>query len=218
MSHELRLRDESIRDGLSRGAGGGGASVMLATIAGAPLGAESIRVAVAAAADSGGRLVVVTVVDMPVGGRGPRIDLGDPPDLARSLNAAVLMATSIGVPVTTVRVPTLHPVASLAALAADRRPGLLVVGPDLERLSRLRHMSMPRYRRVIRALERRTSCLLWTPALEPLPPAAAPRRSRALPALIAPWRIRASTRSRSAARSPMSSISPAASSTAPRPC
>ena len=188
MSHEQRLRDESIRDGPSQGASSrGGGSVMLATMAGAPLGAESIRFAVAAAADSGGRLDVVSVVDVPVGRRGPCIDLRDPPDLARSLKAAVLMARFVGVPVATVRVPTLHPVASLAALAADRHPALLVVGPDVARLSRLRHMSMRRYRRVIRALERRTSCLLWTPAPEPLPPAAAPRRSRVLPGLIATW-------------------------------
>jgi nucleotide-binding universal stress UspA family protein len=184
---KLRTRDESGRQGLAEDPNRRDANVMLATLRGAPLGAESIRLAVAAAADGGARLMVVNVVDVAVGGRGPRIDIGDAPDLARSLHAAALSAALVGVPVTTVRVPTLHPTATLAALVANRRPALVVLGPDLERMSRLRHMSMRHYRRTVRVLERRTSCLLWTPSVERLAPAAPATPSGAPRGFIARW-------------------------------
>jgi hypothetical protein len=48
-----------------------------------------------------------------------------------------------------------RPITALLQLAAERRPGLLVFGPEKARLSRRV------YERAVAALQERASCLVW---------------------------------------------------------
>jgi nucleotide-binding universal stress UspA family protein len=160
--------------------------VLLATLFNAPIADAAIRCAVDAAFETGVPVAVVNVADVSVGGRGPRIDVGDPPDLAASLRRATAAAAAVGVPTSSYRMRSLHPAATLISLIRDREPALVVLGPDVERLSALRHMTAWRYRRIVRALGMRTSALLWTPTLDGLG-GPEPGRAGTLRALIASW-------------------------------
>jgi hypothetical protein len=53
------------------------------------------------------------------------------------------------------RVCSPHPIDALLEVVAERRPGLLVFGPDRSQLSRRR------YRKAERAVRERASCLVW---------------------------------------------------------
>jgi|tagenome__1003787_1003787.scaffolds.fasta_scaffold20956630_1 hypothetical protein len=161
------------------------AIVVLATLFNAPIADEAINLAVDAAFEQRALLAVVNVRDIPVGGRGPRIDLGDPPDVAASLRRATSAADAVGVPTTRHRFRRLRPVAALISVINEVDPVLAVVGPDVTRLSALRPMTARRCRRSVRALWRRTSCLLWSPSAEPIPAEA--RCATTLGALITSW-------------------------------
>src|SRR4051812_38218337 len=101
----LRSRDESRYGDLPHDERyGAGASVVLATLASTPFDAGAIRLAVEASVENAARLIVVNVVDCSVGGRGPRTDIGDPPDVAAALRSVVEQATAAGVSVTSIRV------------------------------------------------------------------------------------------------------------------
>jgi nucleotide-binding universal stress UspA family protein len=139
---------------------------MLATLASAPLDERAVDLAVAVARDHGAALVIVDVVDLPAGGRGRVVDVGDPPEGAATLRDAAARAAAKGLPVTTFRGPSARPVATLLRLVADQRPRLLVFGPDPRRLSAWRKLTRRRHRHAIRLLEERTACLLWTAATE----------------------------------------------------
>jgi hypothetical protein len=55
------------------------------------------------------------------------------------------------------RVKSLHPIEALIQLVGERRPWLLVFGPDRTKLSRRM------YRRAARTLRRQIDCLVWLP-------------------------------------------------------
>src|SRR4051794_32940314 len=63
-----------------------GSAVMLATLASTPFHARAAELAVELAVESAATLMVVNVIDLPVG-RMPLRDLGDPAAVARSLRA-----------------------------------------------------------------------------------------------------------------------------------
>src|SRR3954454_2631292 len=167
---------------------GAGASVVLATLFDSPLADEAIHFAVDAAVEQGTRLAVVNIPQMPAGGRGPLIDLGDPPDLAVSLRRATSAATAAGVSAASYRIRSLRPPAALVSLLRQEEPALVVLGPDVTRLSPVRGMTARRYRRTVRALRLRTSALIWSPNLDVLP-APKPRRCPRVRAVIASWPI-----------------------------
>src|SRR5258706_12067657 len=66
-------------------------------------------------------------------------DLPYPPEMAESLAEPVLLARSLGVDVTRLRIKSLHPIPALLEAVAEQDPGIFVFGPDRRRIMRLRY-------------------------------------------------------------------------------
>jgi hypothetical protein len=134
-----------------------GRPIVLATL-GVPFDPDAASLAVDAAVEAGQPLLLVNLVEIfPAPGavvlRYGEVD--DAPDHAAALRAPAELAHSLGVEVSRLRVRSPHPVGALLELTADRRPGLLVFGPDRKRLK-------PRaYRKAAKAIRERASCLVW---------------------------------------------------------
>jgi hypothetical protein len=79
------------------------------------------------------------------------------PDVTASLRRSAELARSLGVHVERLRVRTPRPVEALLELVTELRPGLLVFGPDRSAMRRRR------YRRSVRAVRERVTCLVWFP-------------------------------------------------------
>jgi nucleotide-binding universal stress UspA family protein len=133
----------------------GARPVLLATFD-VPFAEEAAAFAVDVAVESGQPLVVVNVAEVPptpctlagwgyIASEELHTELRKPAELARSL----------AVQVERLRVLSPRPVTALLELAAERRPGLLVFGPDRRLLSRRT------YRRASQALRERAPCLVW---------------------------------------------------------
>src|SRR5260370_37650036 len=76
-------------------------------------------------------------------------------ELTKALRAPAELAASFNVPVELLRVSSPHPADALLELVSERSPGLLVLGPDMTRVSaRL-------YRKAVRRIRERTTCLVW---------------------------------------------------------
>lgn len=131
--------------------------VLLATLD-VPFAEEAATFAVDSAVETGQPLVVVNVAEVPptpstfagwgyIEHEGLQNELRKPADLARSL----------AVEVERLRVCSPHPVEALLALVGERRPGLLVFGPDRSRLK------PRRYRRAAKKIRERAACLVWLP-------------------------------------------------------
>ncbi|MEA2267776.1 MAG: hypothetical protein QOC64_386 [Solirubrobacteraceae bacterium] len=181
-------------------------AVMLVTVGGAPFAPGAATLALDAAVESGARLVVVDLLSLAPGGRRPRLDaIAPPPAVAAPLRAPAELARSLGLPAELLHVHSPRPVAALRQIVAERRPALVVFGPDPARLSRVRGATPRRCRRLVRALERHAPCLLWSgqgPAAGAVP---APRpSSRAASAPLRP----ASARSETTMAGPASSHAP----------
>lgn len=151
----LTLRRPRVRDDAA-GLASDRRPVMLATLE-VPFDEEAASFAVDAAVESGQPLIVASIVEVPLGlcllaGYGAI----DPPEAdAARLRAPAELAHGLGVEVERLRVSTPHPVAALLELVAERRPGLLVFGPDRVRLK-------PRvYRRAAKKVRERAPCLVW---------------------------------------------------------
>lgn len=132
--------------------------VLLATLE-TPLLHEASRIAVDAAVESGQPLLVVNaVVAQPTR---CTLALGwdhiTPPAVEESLNEPAALARSVGVRVERICLRSPHPVDALVELAAEREVGLLVLGADPDA------MRKRRYRRSMRKLVERCSCLVWLP-------------------------------------------------------
>jgi hypothetical protein len=128
---------------------------------GVPLDEEASVFAVDTAVESGQRLVVVNVTTLePLR---MSITLGYDtlpeltPEVSASLRRSAELARSLGVHVERLRVRSPRPVQALLDLVADVRPGVLVFGPDRKAL-RAR-----RYRKALRAVRERVTCLVWVP-------------------------------------------------------
>ena len=132
---------------------------MLATL-NVPFEQRAWVVALDAAVESGQPLIVANMVELPplplsvIMGYD---QLDYTPELALALREPAELAQSLGIQVERLRVRSLHPVEALIQLVGERRPGLLVFGPDPTKLSRRA------YRRAVRALRQRVDCLLWLP-------------------------------------------------------
>lgn len=71
------------------------------------------------------------------------------------VRATAYRAVALGIPTELLRVSSLRPVRALLELAAERRVGLLVFGPDRARLPRYR------FRWAARAVRKHAPCLVW---------------------------------------------------------
>jgi nucleotide-binding universal stress UspA family protein len=131
--------------------------VLLATLD-VPFADEAAAFAVDSAVETGQPLVVVNVAEiLPtrcalagygyVGSEELQADLRKPAELAQSL----------AVQVERLRVCSPHPVDALLDLVRERRPGLLVFGPDRS------HLKPRKYRKAEKKIREQVSCLVWLP-------------------------------------------------------
>jgi nucleotide-binding universal stress UspA family protein len=150
----LTLRRRSLRENLSLPSAGS-RPVLLATLD-VPFAEDATAFAVDSAVENGQPLVVVNVAEVPPT---PWTLLGygyiERQDLQEELRKPAELAQSLAVKVERLRVCSPHPVDALLELVAERAAGLLVFGPDPERLR-------PRvYRKAARAISDRAPCLIW---------------------------------------------------------
>jgi hypothetical protein len=132
---------------------------MLATL-GVPFDPTAATFAVDSAVDAGQPLILANVVELPPLAMSVRMgydQLEDRPEVADSLRAPAVLARSLGIPVERLRVRSPRPVAALLELVAERRPGLLVLGPDRTKLRKRV------YRKAARAVREHAACLVWLP-------------------------------------------------------
>jgi nucleotide-binding universal stress UspA family protein len=125
-----------------------------------PYDPTAATVAVDAAVESGQPLILINVVELLPLAMSVRMgydQLEDVPELAESLRAPAVLASSLGVQVERLRVRSPRPVVALLELVAERRPGLLVLGPDRRKLPRRV------YRKAVRAVREHAPCLVWLP-------------------------------------------------------
>jgi nucleotide-binding universal stress UspA family protein len=130
---------------------------MLATL-GVPYDPTAATFAVDAAVESGQPLILVNVVELLPLAMSVRMgydQLDDSPELAESLRGPAVLASSLGVDVERLRVRSPRPVVALLELVAERRPGLLVLGPDRRKLPRRV------YRKATRVVREQAPCLVW---------------------------------------------------------
>jgi nucleotide-binding universal stress UspA family protein len=134
-----------------------GRPVLLATL-GVPFDPAASTFAVDAAVEAGEPLIVANVVELPPLGMSVAMgydQLPDRPEEAEALRAPAELAHSLGAEVERLRVKSPRPIEALLQLVAERTPGLLVFGPDR---SRIRGRT---YRKAVRTLRQRASCLVW---------------------------------------------------------
>jgi nucleotide-binding universal stress UspA family protein len=130
---------------------------MLATL-GVPFEEAATRLAVDTAVEAGQPLVIVNVVELLLAPASVVLgygDLDDDPKDAAALRAPAELAHGLGVHVERLRVQSPHPVQALLDVAAERRPGLLVFGPERAR------MRGRTYRKAAKAVRERAACLVW---------------------------------------------------------
>jgi nucleotide-binding universal stress UspA family protein len=129
---------------------------MLATFD-VPFEPAAAEIAVDAAVESGQRLLVVNVslVALLPASLMLRYEYLETQELTDALRAPAELAASFNIPVELLRVSSPHPADALLELVTEREPGLLVLGPDLARVrGRV-------YRKAIKRIRERTSCLVW---------------------------------------------------------
>ena len=130
--------------------------MLLATLD-VPFDPTASAFAIDAAVESGQPLVVANVVELPPLAMSVRMGYDQIEDArtAETLAAPAELAHSLGVQVERLRVKSMHPLDALLQVVAEREPGLLVFGPDRERLR------PRRYRKAARALRDGAACLVW---------------------------------------------------------
>jgi nucleotide-binding universal stress UspA family protein len=134
-----------------------GRPILLATL-GVPFDPDASAFAVDAAVEAGQPLIVANVVELPPLTMSIRLGYDQLPERAadeEAFKAPAALAQSLGVQVERLRVRSPRPVEALLELAAERRPAVLVFGPDRERLkARI-------YRKASKAIRERAACLVW---------------------------------------------------------
>jgi hypothetical protein len=137
----------------------GNRPVMLVTFD-VPFEAEATEIAVDAAVESGQRLIIVNAAEVPLGpislAMGYEYIGSD--EVEEALRAPAALASSLAVEVERLRLCSPRPIEALLELVAERAPGLLVVGPDRERLKRRT------YAKLTKRIRERAACLVWLPA------------------------------------------------------
>jgi Universal stress protein family len=153
----LTLRPSPPIEHASDPVGREGRPVLLATFE-VPFDETAAAFAVESALECGQPLVVANVVQIPLGPLCLGMGYGsiDPDeDEAAKLRAPAELASALGVAIERLRVLSPHPLDALLALTAERRPGLLVFGPDRARLARRT------YRKAAKRIADKATCLVW---------------------------------------------------------
>ena len=137
----------------------GSRPVMLVTFD-VPFEAEATTLAVDAAVESGQKLIVVNVAEVPLGpiSLAMKYEYVERPGVEDALRRPADLAHSLAVEVERLRLCSPRPIEALLELVAERTPGLLVVGPDRERLKRRT------YAKLTKKIRERATCLVWLPA------------------------------------------------------
>lgn len=133
--------------------------VVLATLA-VRVHPSAERMAIDSAIEAGVPLVLVNLIPLPaytttmvlLGPEGTTLPHEEALDEVRETAAR---AARLGVPTELLRVRTKRQVRALLEVVREREPGLLVFGPDLSRVGRLR------YRRAVQRIRRDAPCLVW---------------------------------------------------------
>jgi hypothetical protein len=135
-----------------------GRPILLATL-GVPFDDAAVAVAVDAAVESGEPLVVANVTRLEPLWLSIRMGYDSleelTPDVSRSVRRPAEVAAGFGLAVERLRVRSPRPISALRELVRERKPGLLVFGPDPRRLS------PRRFRKAAAALREGASCLVW---------------------------------------------------------
>jgi hypothetical protein len=128
---------------------------MLATLD-VPFAEDAMVFAVDTAVESGSPLLVVNAAEVLLT-PGALVGYGyvERDDLQDELKRPAVLAGSLSVPVERMRVCSPHPIDALLELVAERRPALLVFGPERSSMSRRR------YRKAADAVRERAACLVW---------------------------------------------------------
>ena len=151
----LTLRHSGTRDEVAVTASDARRPVLLATLD-VPFAEDATVFAVDSAVESGQALVVVNAAEIhPT--RWSLLGYGyiEKEDLQSELLKPAELAHSLAVRVERLRVCSPHPVDALLEVVAERRPGVLVFGPDRSRLRRRT------YERASKRIREKTSCLVW---------------------------------------------------------
>lgn len=131
--------------------------VLLATFD-VPFDEVAVSFAIDAAVDSGRRLIVANIVELPPLPLSVMMgyDMLDyTPELAASLLSPVVRAQALGVEVERIRVKSFRRIDALVEVAGERKVRMLVLGPDRNKVSaRL-------YRKAAAAVRERLDCLVW---------------------------------------------------------
>ena len=137
----------------------GSRPVMLVTFD-VPFELEATALAVDAAVESGQRLIVVNLAEVPIGpiSLAMKYEYVGTQEVEDALRAPAELASSLAVDVERLRLCSPRPIDALLELVAERAPGLLVVGPDRDRLKRRT------YARWTKRISERAACLVWLPA------------------------------------------------------
>ncbi len=131
--------------------------ILLATL-GVPFDEDACAFAVDAAVEAGEPLIVANLVDLPPLAMSVKLGYDQLPERSEdeeALRAPAVLAQSLGVTVERLRVRSPRPVEALLELAAERSAGLLVFGPDRNRIGRRL------YRKATKAIRERAACLVW---------------------------------------------------------
>jgi nucleotide-binding universal stress UspA family protein len=137
---------------------GSGRPVVLATLS-VRVHPNAERMALESALEAGVPLIVANMIPM----QAYPMTLILSPDYATlpheedldEVRATAARAAALGIATELLRVTSRRPVRALLELVSERNAGLLVLGPDLGRTSRLR------FRVAARAVRRGCSCLVW---------------------------------------------------------
>ena len=137
----------------------GSRPVMLVTFD-IPFEPEATALAVDAAVESGQKLIVVNVAEVAIGpiSLAMKYEYVGTQEVEDALREPAELAHSLAVEVERLRLCSPRPVDALLELVAERVPGLLVVGPDRERMRRRT------YAKWTKRISERAACLVWLPA------------------------------------------------------
>ena len=133
--------------------------VMLVTFD-VPFAPGAAELAVDAAVEAGQALIVVNAARIELGpiSLAMKYEYVGTQEVEDALRAPAALARSLAVEVERLRLCSPRPIEALLELVAERAPGLLVVGPDRERLKRRRYMKLTK------RIRERAACLVWLPA------------------------------------------------------
>ena len=137
----------------------GSRPVMLVTFD-VPFEPEATAFAIDAAVETGQPLIIVNAAEVPLGpvSLSMKYEYVGTQEVEDALQAPTALALGLGAEVQRIRLCSPRPTEALLELVAERAPGLLVVGPDRERLKRRR------YAKLTKRISERAACLVWLPA------------------------------------------------------